>query len=73
MATYAEIQDWVEEEYGWKLETCWIAHCKELCGLPVRRAHNRAAAGREKPCPEDKGSAIFAAFQHFKMRCNRSG
>ena len=73
MARYREIQDWVRREYGWKPETCWIAHCKELCGLPVRPAPNRAATGREKPCPENKQPAIFAAFQHFKMIRNRTG
>ena len=67
MATYAEIQDWVKKKYGWEPKTCWIAHCKELYGLPVGRAHNRTGKKREVPCPEDKKPAIFAAFRHFKM------
>ncbi|MCY4053239.1 MAG: hypothetical protein OXE98_05090 [Hyphomicrobiales bacterium] len=67
MATYAKIQDWVKEECGRTPKTCWIAHCKELYGLPVNRAHNRAETMRKTPCPEDKKPAIFAAFQHFKM------
>ena len=64
MATYRELQDWVREECGWVPQTCWIAHCKELQGLPVGRAHNRAGP-RKKPCPPDKRPAIFEAFRHF--------
>ena len=66
MATYSEIQNWVGRGYRWTPRTCWIAHCKEIYGLSVGRAHNRAGE-RKVPCPEDKRPAIFAAFQHFKM------
>ena len=67
MATYAEITHWVKTTYEVSIKTCWIAHCKELCGLPVRPAHNRFGKGRVVPCPEDKREAIFAAFRHFGM------
>ena len=66
MATYEQIQKRVKGKHGWAPETCWIAHCKELKGLPVRRAHNGVGA-REKPCPADKRPAIFEAFSHFGM------
>jgi len=57
LATYLEIQRWVEEEFGFTPETCWIAHCKELYGLPVDRATidetsnalNRARLRKELP------------------------
>ena len=65
MATYKQIQQWVRKHYGWTPETCWIAHCKELAGHPVKRAHNRQEDGRSKPCPANKQSAIFSAFRHF--------
>ena len=29
MATYRRIQEWVQDQYRWKPETCWIAHCKD--------------------------------------------
>ena len=33
--TYLEIQKWVYRRHGFIPKTCWIAHCKELCGLPL--------------------------------------
>lgn len=67
MATYREIQDWVRQQYGFMPKTCWIAHCKELYGLPVRRAANREGEERKVPCPPEKRPAIRAAFEHFRM------
>lgn len=40
-ATYKEIQNWVRQNHGFLPKTCWIAHCKELYGLPVSNAPNR--------------------------------
>ena len=37
MATYEEIQDYIKQKYGFTPKTCWIAHVKEICGLPVRK------------------------------------
>lgn len=67
MATYKEIQDWIRDQYGWKPKTCWIAHCKELKGLPVRPAPNRLGSAREVPCPVNKRPPIYDAFRHFGM------
>ena len=67
MATYSEIQSWVKAKYGFCPKTCWIAHCKELAGLPVQRAPNRIDDRRAVPCPEAKQCAIMQAFRHFKM------
>lgn len=48
--------------------TCWIAHAKKKCGLPVRIAPNRIDPNkRVKPCPEDKFPAIREALKHFGM------
>lgn len=66
MATYKQIQDWVQREHGFRPKTCWIAHCKELKGLSLRPAWNRGS-GRQVPCPQEKLPAIFAAFRHFGM------
>lgn len=66
MATYKQIQTFVRRAYGWEPQTCWIAHCKELKGLPLGHAHNRDGA-RQKPCPDSKRDAIYEAFQHFGM------
>jgi hypothetical protein len=67
MATYKQIQDWVKKEYGFDPKTCWIAHVKELSGLPVRRAWNRRGAKRENPCPPEKVESIREALRHFGM------
>ena len=68
MATYAEIQDYVRDTHGFTPKTCWIAHARELCGLPTRKAWNRIDPVRRKePCPGDKLETIKDAFSHFGM------
>ena len=68
MATYRVIQEYVKENYGYSVKTCWIAQMKELCGLPVRMAGNRYSPdSRTNPCPAEKQKAIQDAFYHFNM------
>ncbi len=68
MATYKEIQVYVKEHDGFMPQSCWIAHMKELYGIPVRMAYNRYSSDkREKPCPKDKEEAIKNAFKYFEM------
>lgn len=68
MATYAEIQKYIKAKYGYSVKTCWIAHMKEVCGLPVRMANNRQSeSSRMYPCPTEKQKAIRDAFAHFQM------
>ena len=68
MATYKEIQEYVKDKYGFQPKTCWIAHMKEVCGLPVNVAVNRIDINRRvRPCPDDKQKAIRDAFSHFGM------
>ena len=68
MATYRELQDWVKQNHGWLPKTCWIAHCKELANLPVRKAPNRQdIEKRMVPCPNEKQEVILSAFRHFGM------
>jgi hypothetical protein len=38
MATYKDIQKYVKQRFGFEPKTCWIAHVKELNGLPTRSA-----------------------------------
>lgn len=52
MATYKQIQNFVQEHHSVNVQTCWIAHMKEKCGLPRRKAPNRISEdSRVKPCP----------------------
>ncbi|QJT08766.1 hypothetical protein E8L03_07425 [Oceanidesulfovibrio marinus] len=61
MATYRQIQDWVRQNYGQGVKTCWVAHVKEMHGLaPVN-------SNRTHPCPTGRVSQIEAAFRHFGM------
>lgn len=68
MATYKEIQGYVKETYGFLPKTCWIAHMKELCGIPVKNVPNRISPShREKTCPPEKMPYVKEAFRHFGM------
>lgn len=67
MATYGEIQSLIRQQHGITVQTCWIAHVKEQCGLPMRKAANRQGSKRVKPCPPDKKPLIEAALRHFRM------
>ena len=67
MATYEQIQLWVKENYGYVPKTCWIAHVKEISGLPVKRAHNRIGEARKNPCPQNKVDSIQQCFRHYGM------
>lgn len=64
MATYKDIQGWVKKNRGFLPKSCWIAHCKKLNGIPVKKRH---WGKRKHPCPANKRSAIEDAFRHFKM------
>jgi hypothetical protein len=63
-ATDQEIQNWVESRHGFRPETYWIAHCKDLCGLTHAPSGTRQSWQR---CPADKQIAIKQAFKHFGM------
>ena len=67
MATYDQIRDSVRRHSGFDPKTCWIAHVKQLNGLPVRRAWNRRTSSREVPCPPEKRPAIEAALRRLGM------
>lgn len=68
MGTVREIQDYTRTRLGWVAQSCWIAHVKELNGLPLRAAPNRQNLNiRLKPCPNDKRSGIEEAMRRFGM------
>ena len=67
MATYQQIQSYVKNRYGFQPKPCWIAHVKELAGLPVRHAWNREGEVRKEPCPPEKVEPIRSALRHFDM------
>lgn len=68
MATYKEIQDYVKATYGFVPKSCWIAHMKEICEIPVKIAPYRISPNkREKSCPPEKMNHNKEAFVHFDM------
>ena len=68
MATYRDIQEDVRARTGRTVKTCWIAHVKELNGLPTREAPNRiSATGRVAPCPPEMRPAIEESMRSFGM------
>jgi len=60
-----EIEQWVQEHYGFVPHPFWINHCKELyLGHTVRLKENRKSWYE---CPVDKRPAIRDAFVHFHL------
>jgi hypothetical protein len=68
MATYVEIQKFVQRHHGFIPKTGWIAHVKEVHSVPTVRGANRARRDRDlEPCPPEKREAIEEALRHFGM------
>jgi hypothetical protein len=66
-ATYQEIQNWMQQEFGFKPKICWIARCKEIYGLPLVAGLNRQGVEPVELCPPDKRPATKKALEHFGM------
>ena len=67
--TYKRIQEYVQEKYGFKVHTAYIAEVKRMVGLDMHKAPN--AVGQRKheyhPCPPEKVEAIKDALRHFGL------
>ena len=66
MATYREIQSYVKRNYGLRVDTCHIAHVKEIMGMTLRKAPNRKGSERVKPCPANMVKAIKEAITNLE-------
>jgi 23S rRNA (uracil-5-)-methyltransferase RumA len=68
-ATYKEIQDWVQEKYGFHVTNLNIAQVKQKHGIIERENYNRPKSenSNQPGCPEEKVKAIEDAMQHFQM------
>lgn len=67
--TYKMIQKWVEENYGFKVHTAYIAEVKRDLGLPMYDAPNAVEElkrPRAHPTPK-MVEAIKAALKHFEI------
>src|SRR2546428_7317290 len=73
MATYAEIQKFVQRHHGFIPKTGWIAHVKEVHGVPTLRGANRARRDRDiEPCPPEKREAIEDSWSFVVARLSSS-
>jgi len=62
IASDLDIQQWVEQHYGFVPHPFWISHCKELyLDQPLLSAERRPW----HECPPDKRLPIKEALQHF--------
>lgn len=68
-ASYPEIKAYVEEKYGLKVSSLFIAQVKRKCGLEVGKNYNLPAPdGRPQPqVTPGKEAAIREALKHFAM------
>ena len=68
-ATYAEIKEYVQEHYGFKVSSKYIGQVKEKCGLEKRENYNKGnGKSKELICPPEKEEAIIKAFEYFGMK-----
>ena len=68
MATDAQIRKFVQRHHGFIPKAGWIAHVKEVLGIPTLRGANRARRARDiGPCPPEKREAIEEALRHFGL------
>ena len=68
-ATYAELQAYIEEKYGFKVSNLYIAQAKAVLGIKERENYNKpkTPGNRIPVCPPEKMKAIQEALRHFKM------
>ena len=68
-ATYKEIEEWVQEHYGFHVTNLNIAQVKQKHGIIERENYNKRKSenSRQPGCPEEKVKAIEDALRHFQM------
>ena len=68
-ATYPEIQEWVQEKYGFHVTNLNIAQVKRKHGIIERENYNKPKSedSRQPGCPEEKERAIEEAMRYFQM------
>ena len=65
--TYAEIKEWIKENYGLKVSSLYIGQVKDMCGLSKERESKNSIEYHVPQCPKEKIEAIKAAFEYFGM------
>ena len=67
--TYKRFQEYVQEKYGFKVHTAYIAEVKRMVGLDMHKAPNAVEQRKHEyhPCPPEKVEAIKDALRHFGL------
>lgn len=67
--TYKRIQEYVQEKYGFKVHTAYIAEVKRMVGLDMHKAPTAVEQRKHEyhPCPPEKVEAIKDALRHFGL------
>jgi hypothetical protein len=60
-----DIEQWIQEQFGFVPHPFWISHCKELYLEDMKTPDRARRLGHE--CPVDKRSMIREAFVYFGM------
>ncbi len=68
-ATYEQIQDWVQEKYGFHVTHLNIAQVKRKHGIIERENYNKAKStdSKQPGCPDEKTRAIEEALRYYQM------
>ena len=68
-ATYKEIEEWVQEHYGFHVTNLNIAQVKQKYGIIEREIYNKPKSekGGQPECPKEKEIAIEEALKYFQM------
>ena len=68
-ATYDEIRNWVQDNYGLHVTNLNIAKTKKKCGFDLRKNYYfpKSENSRSPGTTKEKEEAILAAFRYFKM------
>ena len=66
-ATYAQVKEYILNEFGLKVSSLYIAQVKKKCGIETGENHNlpKSEDARQPQVTPEKEEAIMKAFKHF--------
>ena len=68
-ATYTEIKQWIQAEYGLNVSSLYVAQVKQKHGIIEQECYNKPKSenSKQSQCPPEKEKAIRDALKHFQM------
>ena len=65
--TYAQVKEYILNEFGLKVSSLYIAQVKKKCGIETGENHNlpKSEDARQPQVTPEKEEAIMKAFRHF--------